>query len=232
MLYIFFGKDQIHVREEALAHLRSLGTSESEVVKISESEYRAGMLAELAESASLFGGEQVILLDTPSSDAVFNEEVLASLALLKTSKNHFVVIEKGLLASPKKAYGAHAETVKEIATTEEKSTYNVFAFCDALLERDKKKLWMLMAQSDGVPTEEIVGVIFWQIKMLRLAERTVSPEEAGQKPYGYNKAKRALSKFKKGEVDALSRELIQLYHDGHQGKFDMRVGLERWMLGI
>jgi hypothetical protein len=68
--------------------------------------------------------------------------------------------------------------------------------------------------------------------MLRLAERTKSAEEAGQKPFVYSKAKRALSAFKEGELDSISRDLLSIYHDGHLGKRDIDLALERWVLTL
>lgn len=231
MIYVFFGKDTSVVREKALAHIQTLVAPGAEVVKITAENYREGMLADMAESASLFGGEQVILLDTPSSDALFKDGVEASLELLQNSEHHFIVIEAALLAPAKKLYAKYAEHVDESeALATEK--FNTFALADAFSARDKKMLWTLLMQARAAreSNEAVAGILFWQIKMLRLAERTQSPEEAGQKPFVYNKAKRALAKFKKGELDALSRGLLELYHAGHGGKVDMGLALEQWVL--
>ena len=62
--------------------------------------------------------------------------------------------------------------------------------------------------------------------------QTKSAEEAGQKPFVYQKAKRALSKFKSGELEKLSRELLVLYHEGHMGKGDINLTLEKWVLNV
>lgn len=233
MIYIFFGKNVTGVREKALSFMQTLAQSDSEVIKITSEAYGAGVLVDLAESVSLFGGAQVVLLDTPSSDAEFNDGVEEHIELLRDSKNHFVIIEGGLLADKKKLYTKHAEYIEEIKS-EAIEKFNTFALADALLNRDKKTLWLLLTQAweAGESNEAIVGILFWQIKVLRLAERTSSPEEAGQKPFPYNKGKRALSKFKKGDVDRLSQELLELYHAGHQGRVDMSVALEKWVLSI
>ena len=38
--------------------------------------------------------------------------------------------------------------------------------------------------------------------------------------------------FKEGELEALSRSLLALYHDGHGGKKDIDLALEKWTLTI
>jgi len=231
MLYTFYGKNQSLVREKARAHIKTLTENTADITRISDAEYTDGILNDLAEGVSLFGGEQVVLIETPSSAMEFKEAVLESLPLLKDSKNHFVITEGSLLAADKKVYAKYSDILEESASIAEEK-YNVFALCDALLERDKKRLWMLFQETEGIASEEIVGILFWQMKMLRLAERTDSPEEAGQKSFTYNKAKRAVSKFAKGEVDALTKKLVLLYHEGHGGKVDMRFALEKWILQI
>jgi DNA polymerase III delta subunit len=232
MLYVFFGKDETGVRKGAHEFVKTLTQNFDDVSRITSDIYVPGMLDDATESVSLFGEAQVFLIDTPSCDPLFNEDVKEALESMAKSRNHFVIIEKGLTAPERKVYEKHTTAIEEFVPTTGKSEYNVFNLCDALLERDKKKLWLLLMESEGVASEEIIGVLFWQIKLLRLAEKTRTPEEAGQKPFPYNKAKRALTKFKKGEVDALSRSLTQLYHDGHGGKVDLRAGLERWVLSI
>ena len=56
--------------------------------------------------------------------------------------------------------------------------------------------------------------------------------EAGQQPFVYDKAKRALSKYKQGELTALSHELILLYHKGHMGMCTLPHALEAWVLKL
>ncbi len=231
MLYVFFGKGG--VRERALEHACSLAVGNGEVVKVSSDEYHEGVLTELAESTSLFGGVQVILIDTPSSDTEFEEGVERSLEDMQRSQNHFILIEGALLAPAKKMYTKYADSIEDLGGASGEK-FNTFALTDAFLARDKKKLWMLLmdAWRAGESNEAIVGVLFWQVKILRLVSKTSSPEEAGQKPYTYNKAKQALQMFKEGEIERLSHELVQLYHDGHMGKGEMGTALERWVLGI
>ncbi len=233
MLYIFFGKDSVQVREKALTFTHTISVDSSSVIKITSDGFNDGILRDLAGSVPLFGGEEVILLDTPSSDVAFAEGVERDIDLLKESANHFVIIEGGLLAGKKKLYTTHAEQIEEIVSEAEEK-FNAFSLAEAFLNRDKKALWLRLMEAweAGESNEAIVGIIFWQIKVLRIVEKTSSPEESGQKPYTYNKAKAALRNFKKGELEKISRELVELYHGGHQGKVDMSTALEKWVLGM
>ena len=88
------------------------------------------------------------------------------------------------------------------------------------------------ANAASLRPEEIIGMLWWQLKALRLAKITRTAEEAGMKEYPYKKAKQSLGLFKDGEVEQLSHSLLELYHDAHQGKRDMDLALEEWVLRV
>lgn len=233
MLYVFFGTDTETVRTRAREVVSSVGGDAGErALRVSADTYAPGMLADIAGSTSLFGEPQVVVLDTLSENKDAFTEVCGLFPVLAASPHTFVCIEGALPAALQKECKAHANVCEEIKKESEK--LDVFALCDALIMRDKKRLWLLYVSltREGVPAEEVIGILLWQLKLLRLAERTGSPEEAGQKPYPYQKAKRALSNFKKGEIDALSRTLLAIYHEGHAGKRDITLALEAWVLRI
>lgn len=232
MLYVYFGNDATQVRQKAFAFLESLGDVGGQVTRISSDAYIPGMLTELTQGTSLFGGSEVVVLDTPSENGVFYESVMKNIESLKGSAHIFILIEKNLSAADKKRCQACAQECFEFS--KQKELLNVFALSDHLSTRNKKNLWIQLTQlaGEGVPYEEIIGILFWQLKVLRLAERTGSADEAGLKPFVYQKAKRALSSFKNGELDTLSQSLLRIYHDGHMGKVDIPLALEKWVLTI
>ncbi len=232
MLDIYFGKNTDEVRQKALARAHETLGSDRAPLRITADTYEDGMLSELAQSTPLFGGTEVILLDTPSEDATFYDAFLAHLAALKESSHHFIVIETARPAEDKKIFSKIADVCCECKAEEEK--LNVFALSDALAARDKRVLWVHLITNirEGVPVEEIVGILFWQLKTMLLAGKTAGAEEAGLKPFVYQKAKRALTKFKAGEVEELTKNLVTLYHDGHLGKRDIATALEQWVLKL
>lgn len=233
MLSVFFGNDVTRVRQKAFDFLHTLTTSDTSVTHITADRYEAGVIADSAEGTSLFGDVNVFVIDTPSEEPEVLDSVMEQLSLMHDSPNHFILIEGALTALYKKKIEANAVRVEEI-TAEKKERFNAFRMTDALLRRDKKSLWLLLTEAwkEGLLNEEIIGVLFWQVKILRLVERTKSAEEAGQKPFVYQKAKRALTNFKKGELDDFSRSLLSIYHDGHLGKRDLNQALEKWVLSV
>ncbi len=229
MLAVFFGSDRKAIRDRA----EQVFQSGVEIQVVDEHSFVEGMLTDAVGASSLFGGSLQYLIDTPSSDEVLKEEVEAALAAMADSEHQFVIIEAVLLAPQKKKYAKEASVIEEF-NAESKERFNAFAMADALVQKDKKTLWVLLqeAKAAGLREEEIIGMLWWQLKTLRAASLTSSPSEAGMKDFPYNKAKRALAKFEKGEVEKLSRSLLQCYHDGHKGLVDVSVGLEMWVLSV
>ena len=233
MLYVFYGGDTVGVREKAHDFVSGLEEGGVKVERIDSDNYASGILSDIAGAVSLFGDETLYIIDTPSTSKEMYEDVLEHLVLFQESPNTFVVIEETLLAPVKKKFEKYAESIEEIKG-EKTERFNVFGMSDALLRRDKKSLWLLLqeAKTAGLSPEEIIGTLWWQMKSLRLAKVTNSPEEAGLKPFVYEKAKRALGRFKEGELEKISRDLFTVYHDGHLGKKDIELALERWTLMI
>lgn len=233
MLFTFYGTDIAHVRTAALKKLAELRGESGEAVTLPSDESSLSMLKDALGATSLFGGGGIYLLDTPSESEVFFESVLALMPEMNASSNTFVLIEGSLKAGEIKKVEKDS-TKAEKHDAGPKKEFNVFGMSDALASRDKKTLWILLqdAWRDGRTTEELIGTLFWQMKVLRLAEVAKSAEEAGQKPFVFDKAKRALKNFKPGEISSLSRSLVLLYHEGHGGTRNIDHALESWVLGL
>lgn len=229
MLLVFFGTDRTAVRDAANKESGKVGVA---VTVIDEASYSAGAVSSAVGASSLFGGVECFLLDTPSDIEEYEREVYGALADMSTSENVFIVMESTLLADAKKKYGKY--TVPTEFTADKAERFNSFAIAEALAKRDKRNMWVLLQQARGagLRDEEIIGMLWWQLKALRLAKLTRSADEAGMKEFPYKKAKQALGGFKDGEVDALSRSLLELYHLAHQGKRDMDMALEEWVLKV
>jgi DNA polymerase III delta subunit len=228
MLAVFFGTDRKVVRDASAAYIDN---PEIPVTTIDEHTFTEGHIITSVGAASLFGGIEYFLLDTPSSDQSFEKEVLQTLAEMAASSNVFVILEGQLLADAKKRYAKHATTIEEY-TAQKEERFNVFQIAEALAKKDKKQMWVLLQQARalGIRDEETIGILWWQLKALRLAKVTTTAEEAGMKNYPYKKASQSLRHFKEGEIENLSRLLLELYHEGHQGKRDMETALEQWVL--
>ena len=233
MIHVFYGNDTIAVRQAAFAYTEPLESAGATIELIDADSWQPGVLNDAAGATSLFGGDRVYLLDTPSSNSDFAAECADTLEALAESSSQFVVIEGALLAADKKRWAKHAaEMTEHKAAAGER--FNSFAIADAFAKKDKKNLWLILqeAKAAGLSAEELIGILWWQLKSLRLAKLTSSASEAGMKDFPYNKAKRSLSNFKDGELEALTLSLLTLYHDGHGGVVYIDEGLERWLLTI
>lgn len=233
MLFAFFGTDTIKVRKAALDVVHIHEKKGASPVFFTPHNYVAGSIEDAVGGASLFGGTQIFVIDTPSGDLGMFEAVFQSLNMLKESANIFILIEGKLLAPEKKKLEKYGDAVTELQGIP-KAAFNSFSLADALVSRDKKTLWVLLlrAKREGLSGEELVGTLFWQLKALRLAAKAKGIEETGLKPFVYQKAKRALTQFKDGELEKLSDSLVSLYHDGHSGVRDLDIALERWVLAL
>lgn len=232
MLHLYYGNDTTTVRERAFAAADVLAEKENaRITRIEVSDFAPGMLANLLGATSLWGEREMYVLDTPSDDALFYAEVIENAAAMGESANQFVIMEGALLAAERKKFEKFAVTLEE-SKREAAARFDVFRMAEAVSKRDKKSLWVLLqeAKRAGLAAEEIIGTLWWQLKSLRLAAVTKSADEAGMKSYPYDKAKRALSLFKPGELEATSANLLRVYHDGHGGVRDIDEGLEEWVL--
>lgn len=233
MLEVFYGNNTVAVREAAFSRVAKEEEQGVRVELIDSDTYQPGILEDAVGAASLFGEVTLYVLDTPSSSGEFKEAVSEAAPALAESANLFIVIEGALLAADKKVFSKVTNSVTE-HKADTKERFNTFAFADALARKDKKTLWLLLQQARAaqIATEEIIGVLWWQLKTLRLAAKTSSASEAGLKDFPYNKAKRSLTKFKDGELEALSLSLLTVYHDGHGGLVNIDEALERWLLTL
>ena len=233
MYTVFFGTDRTKVRDQATAYTQKNFPADGTLTTFDSQSFVSGQIADALGATSLFGGAEWFVLDTPSANPDFAEEVKTALKEMSESVNTFIILEEALLAPAKKSYGKFAVSMEEF-TAQKNERFNTFAMAEALAQKDKRQLWVLLqdARKGGLREEEIIGMLWWQLKSLRLAAVTSSADEAGMKDFPYNKSKRALSKFALGEVTDLSQTLLELYHAGHSGQRDMDIALEEWVLTL
>lgn len=233
MLRVFYGTDQIKVRQAAHAALDELLSDTETFVRIEAEGYESGLLTSLSGAVSLFSPRSVYLLESPSLNEEFQTDFVENADALASSEHIFIVIEQALNAADKKTIAKHATVIEEFKKKADES-FNPFVLADALATKDKRSLWLLLqtAKGNGLSAEEIIGTLWWQLKSIRQAAATRTPAEAGMKEYPYKKAKNALRVFPVEMVEEKSRTLLKLYHDGHKGKRDLDIALEEWVLTL
>ncbi len=231
MIRAFLGDDPITVRVKAHAFLEK--GLYSETLRVTQETYSPGILLELAQSQSLFGEAAPVILDYLDEDDAVAEVLMDTLDVLHQSDRLFVLMGYAPLAPAKKAFAKAKVDFEEVRPLPLGERFNTFALADALARKDKKSLWLLLSRASraGIESEEIAGVLFWQMKALRLAAQTKSAKEAGMKDFPYNKAKGALKHWKDGELEMVSEALLKAYHDGHKDAA-MDIALERLALSL
>ncbi len=234
MINLYFGSDTVATRLAAMEYVAARVDAGARIERIEPSDWSESLLSEMLGAVSLFGEVTVYVVDTPSEDEVFFEALTASAKELVAGSNTVVVIEKTFTAPQKKKWTTAGAELFEYTAAAAGDTFDVFKMAEAVLNRDKKSLWVLYATAKerGLSAEELIGTLWWQMKTLRLAATTSSAVEAGMKDYPYNKAKRALRNFKPGEIEKLSHDLLAVYHDGHGGVRDIDLALEEWVLRV
>lgn len=238
MLYVFHGTHTHKVADQTNKLVAGLLAKKPLAQVFS---FEGGMVQEsdldaLIEAQGLFVEKHIVVLRQTFEVAESRDVVLARLKRLADTQNIFVISENKLLAEYKKILTKHATKIEEhTQAVKEKEAFNVFALGDALGARNKQALWVgyIQALRAGLEPESIHGTLHWAVKAMLGAANTKSAEEAGQKSsYAYNKFKRYVTNFKKGELVALSRSLITLYHDARRGKTELKTALEQWVLKV
>jgi len=111
------------------------------------------------------------------------------------------------------------------------SSANTFRIADSVALRKRNTAWLLYQEEllKGTSAEDIFWKIAWQIKILSIVNRGHGSD---LHPFVYKKAQKAAILFKKAELDGCFVDLVGLYHKSRQGKSDLLVGLEKFILRI
>jgi DNA polymerase III delta subunit len=232
MYFLYHGNDPIKVRSAAQKHAAKLAGADS-YESVTDESTTEMLLRDLIGARSMFRDREVYLLDTISRNEEGFEALKRLLPELKGSSNIFIIVEEKLGVKNEKTFKEFADGVEQFSGNA-KREFNIFALTDALSNRDKKSLWILLieAWAEGKTSEEIIGTLMWQLKAIHLSHLTKSADEAGLKPFVFDKAKRALRKYSAEEIAQFTHELVLLYHHGHGGKRNIDHALEGWVLRL
>jgi len=178
MLYIFYGTDEIKVREKAQQLLRGLQQKapEAELVRITQDMVHSGNhefdIESLLAHQGLFKHNYLLYLD--GIDDVILRFSDTQLRAMKQS-SHICVARMGkLLAKDKKTLASCANKMTEyVAEKKTTSNMDMFALAKALKSRNKVLLWQGITQAhlQGVGAEAIVGMLFWAVKDMLLKKQ-------------------------------------------------------------
>lgn len=237
MLYLFYGDDSKKARAKWHAVINSFQTKQPEgtVFRFNAEDFNTAQFVELISASDLFGEKRLIVGDRVLENETAQSVIADNLAELVNSPNTFVLLEtevdSDLVKKIKKVDGKLEE--HNLALKSAAPPFNIFAINDALIARDRKHLWLVYQQAlkAGLSTEEIFWKLAWQIKTMLIVGKQRG-EIKTLKPFVLGKAKRGLTKFKIEELEDLSGELVNLWHEARRGVVDFDLGLERLILAV
>lgn len=189
---------------------------------------------ETIDGSGLFESKSIVICRSVLDNKDMRDVVYSALPRLAESSNAYVFTDNKLLATQINKFEKVDATVKIFdKKTKDAPKFNTFALSDLLLAKNKKKLWVSYheAKNAGVSDEEIHGVFLWQLRSLSLSFSHTS-STSGVKPFVFNKAKGAQSKWKKREVDSKILNLVTEYHEARRGKVLLSLVMETFILSL
>jgi DNA polymerase III delta subunit len=240
MLYLIYGTDFKKNRQELKKLVDGLQKRRPEagLFKITDedfisSEVGESKFAELISSQGLFGGSYIVVCDH-----IFNfaeDLVKKNLSRMSTSLHVFIFIEDGLLKLAVKAFEkAGGKIVANQLTVSKKEPFNVFSLADAFCSKNKKSAWEIytMSRREGIPAEQSLGIIYWQLKNVWLVKTSGNAKDLGLKSFVLNKSKRLGEKWREKELEAMSGKLVSIHHEARLGGDPLDIALERTILSL
>ncbi|MFA5888883.1 MAG: hypothetical protein WCW47_02775 [Candidatus Paceibacterota bacterium] len=235
MIYFLHGTDTHKSRKKMHEVLQSLSAKRpnSEIFKITTENWSEGQFNELLESQGLFDKKYIVVLDSLFSNKEAKEIVAGGLKKMQEAEHWFLILDGKIDSATVKKVEKASYKSQEFSEKEvKKESPIIFSITDKLLNRDKKKLWISFTDllSQGIPVEEIHGVLFWAMKNMIIAGKVSSQKESGLAPFSYSKALSGSRNYKSEELQKMSSDLIEMTHRVRQGEGDLEVMMEKWIL--
>ena len=242
MIYLFYGQDKEQARQKANGVVQTLlkKRPDASLFKLNSDTWQEAAFDEYVGGQGLFVQKYIVILDRLFENKEIKEYVIERLKILKASENIFIVIENSLDKVTLGKFEKTAEKIqafgegKDAVAKGKKPEFNMFAMTDALGARNQKRLWILYQQAlrHDVVSEELHGILFWQVKSMLLATLSKDVKESGLNPFVYGKAKNYAKNFTLSELKKISSQLVAMYHQAHRGEVDFDIALEKFFLTI
>jgi DNA polymerase III delta subunit len=235
MLYVLYGTDGEKLNSKLDELIESMLTKKpnASVKRFDAETFIPGQIEELVHEQGLFADRSIVVFSQVCADPAGKEVLAGALKDLVASQNVFILIEHSLDARTRERFKKAADKFQEFQSEEQTAAaaFNIFSLTDALARRDRKRLWILyrQARTADASDEEIVGTLFWQVKSALLSQAG-TPQQAGLSPFVFKKARGMREKYTDAELKELSAHLVAMYHDARQGKRELGVALESFIL--
>lgn len=252
MLYVFLGAPK-QVIEKVEATIASLLAKSPNALVVRVEEDMVATLPELLQEQGLFKANYIVYINALSSEPL-RDWALENLALLKESTHLCLLALEEVNDKEKKEIEKSAEKVQECKEQQEvrrekgegggtarvSGAHGVvlaqrdpFAISDALLTKDTKRLFVELehARLGGERGEEVIGTLFWAAKTMAQALSAKNADEAGLKPYPYQKATAGVRVWGHDGVETLVYSLATASQRAYANSEDIFTLLERELCG-
>jgi len=232
MLYVICGTDVNKARDKFGLLVKSLQKKKPEVelFVFDADNWDIEKFKSLISGQGLFEKKYIV-----SMSRIPIEDISSHLKDFKGSENIFILFTEKLLSKDKKRLEKYSEKLEEHNIREKaKEEFNIFSITDALGNRDKKRLWVLYqkAVKAGKTTEEIHGILLWQLKAIVVSYKEKTAKDSGMKPFVFSKAKSFSKNYLKEEAEKKLFRFMEIYNESRLGKSDFALSLEKEILSI
>jgi hypothetical protein len=247
MFFLFHGDDTAKARATAQKNVSAAQKKHKEAgfFKLNAENFSEDKMTELIASQGLFYSAFIVFADHLCDEEETAESFLKKIKEIKESPNFFIILEGKLNKKELDKFKKYAEKVEEFVKPERKlnkkealaakgEKIDFFEFANTLGEKNKKALWTLYqdALDEGVASEEVHAMFFWQVKSMLSAIKSKDATEAGLNPYVFTKSKSYAKSYGEEKLKEMSSKLFNVYHQAHRGEVDFAVALERFILEI
>lgn len=237
MIIVFHGQN-ITARKKALDEMRAglkKKRPEAEHFDLDADEFTPARLEELAAGRGLFEEKYIVAMFNVLTIEAGRETVMEQLDALANTDHVFIIVEDKLSQTHKKKLSAYAESVKEFKGGADSREQKPFPLSDAYGRRDRQAAWIELQKVLDSPNnkpESIHGLLFWQTKLMHLAQTYGSAEEAGVSAYPFKKSTGFAKNFSTEELQKNTRRLVTMYHEAHRGRYQLADALEQFILEL
>jgi DNA polymerase III delta subunit len=237
MLYVYHGND-IQRRRQAIKKVKiqlQEKRPEAEIFSFDADEFSRERLTELTSGRGLFEDKYIVFLYHVLTIDEGKEAVSTHIERMAEAEHVFVLIEDQLDDNHEDALSDHARSIKHLQKETKNKEQKPWPLADAYGNRDSKTGWLELQKALNSPNntpESIHGLLWWQTRMMWLAKKTDSAQEAGESSYPYKKAKKFASNFSDEELYQKTQQLIAMNHEAHSGEYNLHQALEQYILEV
>ncbi|MCK5285651.1 MAG: hypothetical protein KAJ58_00275 [Candidatus Pacebacteria bacterium] len=249
MLYFLYGNNTQKAKKklDSLLDLLFIKKPNASFFKLDLDNFNESKLEELLFGQGLFEQKYIIQMDFLFEDKDTQDFILNKLKEISESENIFLFKEKKINKPILKKIEKYATKVQEFSLKEnggrtfatrngdfQINDFNIFDLATCFGNRNKKDLWVLYqkTKNKNISTEEVSGILFWQLRVMFQALNSKNAVEANLKPFVFNKAESYLKKYSEEELKKISSDLVTIYHDARRGLCEFDLALEKFILEI